>query len=234
MNVPAHIAIIMDGNGRWAKERGQIRLKGHQAGMEALHDIVKACSDMGVQVLTVYAFSTENWKRPADEVSGIFSLLVRYVAKELKSLNENNVKVRLLGDIAPLPDAARRAVMEAVNDTADNTGLVFNIAINYGGRAEIVRAAKQLAKQAAEGQLDPDSITEDLFANQLYTADLPDPDLIIRTGGELRLSNFLTWQSAYSEIYVTDTYWPEFTPEKLTEAVEAFNSRDRRFGGIKA
>ena len=234
MNVPAHIAIIMDGNGRWAKERGQIRLKGHQAGMEALHDIVKACSDMGVQVLTVYAFSTENWKRPADEVSGIFSLLVRYVAKELKSLNENNVKVRLLGDIAPLPDAARRAVMEAVNDTADNTGLVFNIAINYGGRAEIVRAAKQLAKQAAEGQLDPDSITEDLFANQLYTADLPDPDLIIRTGGELRLSNFLTWQSAYSEIYVTDTYWPEFTPEKLTEAIEAFNSRDRRFGGIKA
>jgi undecaprenyl diphosphate synthase len=234
MNVPAHIAIIMDGNGRWAKERGQIRLKGHQAGMEALHDIVKACSDMGVQVLTVYAFSTENWKRPADEVSGIFSLLVRYVAKELKSLNENNVKVRLLGDIAPLPDAARMAVMEAVNDTADNTGLVFNIAINYGGRAEIVRAAKQLAKQAAERQLDPDGITEDLFANQLYTADLPDPDLIIRTGGELRLSNFLTWQSAYSEIYVTDTYWPEFTPEKLTEAIEAFNSRDRRFGGIKA
>ena len=234
MNVPAHIAIIMDGNGRWAKERGQIRLKGHQAGMEALHDIVKACSDMGVQVLTVYAFSTENWKRPAEEVSGIFSLLVRYVAKELKELNENNVRIRLLGDIRPLPDAARKAVMEAVDDTADNTGLVFNIAINYGGRAEIVRAAKQLAQQAADGQLDPENITEDLFAEQLYTADLPDPDLIIRTGGELRLSNFLTWQSAYSEIYVTDTYWPEFTPEKLTEAIEAFNSRDRRFGGIKA
>ncbi|MBQ3660938.1 MAG: isoprenyl transferase [Firmicutes bacterium] len=234
MNVPAHIAIIMDGNGRWAKERGQIRLKGHQAGMEALHDIVKACSDMGVQVLTVYAFSTENWKRPAEEVSGIFSLLVRYVAKELKELNENNVRIRLLGDIRPLPDAARKAVLEAVDDTADNTGLVFNIAINYGGRAEIVRAAKQLAQQAAEGQLDPENITEDLFAEQLYTADLPDPDLIIRTGGELRLSNFLTWQSAYSEIYVTDTYWPDFTPEKLTEAIESFNSRDRRFGGIKA
>ena len=234
MNVPAHIAIIMDGNGRWAKERGQIRLKGHQAGMEALHDIVKACSDMGVQVLTVYAFSTENWKRPAEEVSGIFSLLVRYVAKELKELNENNVRIRLLGDIRPLPDAARKAVLEAVDDTADNTGLMFNIAINYGGRAEIVRAAKQLAQQAAEGQLDPESITEDLFAEQLYTADLPDPDLIIRTGGELRLSNFLTWQSAYSEIYVTDTYWPDFTPEKLTEAIESFNGRDRRFGGIKA
>ncbi|MBR5642223.1 MAG: isoprenyl transferase [Firmicutes bacterium] len=234
MNVPAHIAIIMDGNGRWAKERGQIRLKGHQAGMEALHDIVKACSDMGVKVLTVYAFSTENWKRPADEVSGIFALLVRYVAKELKELKANNVRIRLLGDIAPLPDAARKAVLEAVNDTAEDTGLVFNIAINYGGRAEIVRAAKQLAQQAKDGSLDPADITEDLFAAQLYTADLPDPDLIIRTGGELRLSNFLTWQSAYSEIYVTDTYWPEFTPEKLTEAIEAYNGRDRRFGGIKA
>ena len=141
---------------------------------------------------------------------------------------------RLLGDIRPLPDAARKAVLEAVDDTADNTGLVFNIAINYGGRAEIVRAAKQLAQQAAEGQLDPENITEDLFTEQLYTADLPDPDLIIRTGGELRLSNFLTWQSAYSEIYVTDTYWPDFTPEKLTEAIESFNGRDRRFGGIKA
>jgi undecaprenyl diphosphate synthase len=234
MNVPAHIAIIMDGNGRWAKEKGQIRLKGHQAGMEALHDIVKACSDMGVKVLTVYAFSTENWKRPADEVSGIFALLVRYVAKELKELKTNNVRIRLLGDIAPLPDAARKAVLEAVNDTAEDTGLVFNIAINYGGRAEIVRAAKQLAQQAKDGSLDPADITEDLFAAQLYTADLPDPDLIIRTGGELRLSNFLTWQSAYSEIYVTDTYWPEFTPEKLTEAIEAYNGRDRRFGGIKA
>ena len=234
MNVPAHIAIIMDGNGRWAKERGQIRLKGHQAGMEALHDIVKACSDMGVKVLTVYAFSTENWKRPAEEVSGIFALLVRYVAKELKELKENNVRIRLLGDIAPLPDAARKAVLEAVNDTAEDTGLVFNIAINYGGRAEIVRAAKQLAQQAKEGALDPEDISEDMFAEQLYTADLPDPDLIIRTGGELRLSNFLTWQSAYSEIYVTDTYWPDFTPEKLMEAIEAFSSRDRRFGGIKA
>jgi undecaprenyl diphosphate synthase len=234
MNVPAHIAIIMDGNGRWAKERGQIRLKGHQAGMEALHDIVKACSDMGVKVLTVYAFSTENWKRPAEEVSGIFALLVRYVAKELKELKENNVRIRLLGDIAPLPDAARKAVLEAVNDTAEDTGLVFNIAINYGGRAEIVRAAKQLAQQAKEGALDPEDISEDMFAEQLYTAELPDPDLIIRTGGELRLSNFLTWQSAYSEIYVTDTYWPDFTPEKLMEAIEAFSSRDRRFGGIKA
>lgn len=234
MNVPAHIAIIMDGNGRWAKEKGQIRLKGHQAGMESLREIVRACSDMGVKVLTVYAFSTENWKRPIEEVSGIFALLVRYVAKELKELKDNNVQIRMLGDIDPLPADARKAAQEAVDSTKDNTGLIFCIAINYGGRAEIVRAAKLLAKQAAEGDLDPEKIDEAAFASHLYTADLPDPDLIIRTGGEMRLSNFLTWQSAYSELYVTDTYWPDFTPDKLKEAIEAFNGRDRRYGGIKA
>ena len=234
MNVPAHIAIIMDGNGRWAKEKGMVRLKGHQAGMESLREIVRACSDKGVKVLTVYAFSTENWKRPIEEVSGIFSLLVRYVAKELKELNANNVQIRMLGDIDPLPADAKKAAQKAVDSTKDNTGLIFCIAINYGGRAEIVRAARLLAKQAAEGQLDPASIDEAMFASQLYTADLPDPDLIIRTGGEMRLSNFLTWQSAYSELYVTDTYWPDFTPEKLQEAIDAFNGRDRRYGGIKA
>ena len=234
MNVPAHIAIIMDGNGRWAKEKGMVRLKGHQAGMESLREIVRACSDKGVKVLTVYAFSTENWKRPIEEVSGIFSLLVRYVAKELKELNANNVQIRMLGDIDPLPADAKKAAQKAVDSTKDNTGLIFCIAINYGGRAEIVRAARLLAKQAAEGQLDPASIDEAMFASQLYTADLPDPDLIIRTGGEMRLSNFLTWQSAYSELYVTDTYWPDFTPEKLQEAIDVFNGRDRRYGGIKA
>ncbi|MBR3395572.1 MAG: isoprenyl transferase [Firmicutes bacterium] len=234
MNVPAHIAIIMDGNGRWAKEKGMVRLKGHQAGMESLREIVRACSDMGVKVLTVYAFSTENWKRPIEEVSGIFALLVRYVAKELKELNENNVQIRMLGDIDPLPADAKKAAQKAVDSTKDNTGLIFCIAINYGGRAEIVRAARLLAKQAAEGQLVPASIDEAMFASQLYTADLPDPDLIIRTGGEMRLSNFLTWQSAYSELYVTDTYWPDFTPDKLQEAIDAFNGRDRRYGGIKA
>ena len=234
MNVPAHIAIIMDGNGRWAKEKGMVRLKGHQAGMESLREIVRACSDKGVKVLTVYAFSTENWKRPIEEVSGIFSLLVRYVAKELKELNANNVQIRMLGDIDPLPADAKKAAQKAVDSTKDNTGLIFCIAINYGGRAEIVRAARLLAKQAAEGQLDPASIDEAMFASQLYTADLPDPDLIIRTGGEMRLSNFLTWQSSYSELYVTDTYWPDFTPDKLQEAIDAFNGRDRRYGGIKA
>ena len=226
MNVPAHIAIIMDGNGRWAKEKGMVRLKGHQAGMESLREIVRACSDKGVKVLTVYAFSTENWKRPIEEVSGIFSLLVRYVAKELKELNANNVQIRMLGDIDPLPADAKKAAQKAVDSTKDNTGLIFCIAINYGGRAEIVRAARLLAKQAAEGQLDPASIDEAMFASQLYTADLPDPDL--KPGG--KENN----ESAYSELYVTDTYWPDFTPDKLQEAIDAFNGRDRRYGGIKA
>ena len=234
MNIPQHIAIIMDGNGRWAKERGQIRLKGHQAGAESLREIVRSCGKLGVKVLTVYAFSTENWKRPAEEVSGIFSLLVRYVESELKEICESNVQIRLLGDIDPLPESSRKAALRAVETTKDNTGLVFCIAINYGGRAEILRAAKEMARQAAAGELDPDSVDEAAFAGYLYTADLPDPDLIIRTGGEMRLSNFLTWQSAYSELYVTDTYWPDFTPEKLQEAIEAYNNRDRRFGGIKA
>ena len=233
MDTPRHIAIIMDGNGRWANQRGQARVQGHKAGMESLREIVRACSDMGVPYLTVYAFSTENWKRPADEVSGIFRLLVLYVARELKELNENNVRICLLGDIGALPEEARKAAEEAQMSTADNTGLQFNIAINYGGRAEIVRAARALAEKAASGGLDPASITEDSFAGELYTAGMPDPDLIIRTGGEFRLSNFLTWQSAYSELYVTDVYWPDFTPERLKEAMESYAARDRRFGGVK-
>ncbi|MCR4805100.1 MAG: isoprenyl transferase [Clostridia bacterium] len=233
MAIPQHIAIIMDGNGRWAKQRGQIRVQGHKAGMESLREIVRACSDLGVGCLTVYAFSTENWKRPADEVSGIFKLLVAYVARELKELQANNVRIRLLGDVSALPEDARRAAQEAQTSTADNTGLQFNIAINYGGRAEILRAVKAIAEKAAAGELDPASLTEEDFARELYTAGLPDPDLIIRTGGEMRLSNFLTWQSAYSELYVTDTYWPDFTPAKLNEAIESYGARERRFGGIK-
>ena len=228
MNVPAHIAIIMDGNGRWAKERGQIRLKGHQAGMEALHDIVKACSDMGVQVLTVYAFSTENWKRPAEEVSGIFSLLVRYVAKELKELNENNVRIRLLGDVRPLPDAARKAVMEAVDDTADNTGLVFNIAINYGGRAEIVHAVRMLVESGVK----PEDVTEDAISERLYTCGQPDPDVIIRTAGEQRLSNFLLWQAAYSEFVFTPVLFPDFDDAAYTNCIKEYMGRTRRFGKV--
>ncbi|MBR5756821.1 MAG: isoprenyl transferase, partial [Firmicutes bacterium] len=211
--IPQHVAIIMDGNGRWAQEKGEIRLVGHNAGMKALKDIVKHSDILGVKYLTVYAFSTENWKRPEDEVSGIFKLLVKYVAKELDELNKNNVIVNMLGDWSVLPSDARKSIEKAMKTTESNTGLTFNIAVNYGGRAEIVRAARLAIEQGIK----PEELTEDKFSTLMYTAGMPDPDLIIRTGGEVRLSNFLTWQSAYSELVVTDTYWPDFTPEKYEE-----------------
>ena len=224
--IPQHVAIIMDGNGRWAKERGQIRVKGHNEGMKALREIVKHSDVLGVKYLTVYAFSTENWKRPADEVSGIFKLLVKYVASELDELHKNNVQVNIIGDWSKVPDDAKKAITKAINTTKDNTGLVFNIAINYGGRAEIVMACKELIAEGIE------NITEEEFAKKLYTENCPDPDVIIRTGGEFRLSNFLTWQSAYSELVVVDTYWPDFTPDEYERALEIFQTRDRRFGGL--
>ncbi len=231
--IPQHVAVIMDGNGRWAKERGMARVQGHNAGMKALKEIVKHSDVLGVKYLTVYAFSTENWKRPADEVSGIFRLLVLYVAQELKELNQNNVKVQILGDWSALPEDAVKAVRKALDTTKDNPGLVFSIAINYGGRAEIARAARLIAEKAAAGELDPNMVDEKLISDYLYTSDMPDPDMIIRTGGELRVSNFLIWQGAYSELVVTPVYWPDFTPERYEEAIAEFQTRDRRFGGIK-
>ena len=231
--IPQHVAIIMDGNGRWAKERGMARVQGHNAGMKALKQIVKHSDILGVKNLTVYAFSTENWKRPAEEVSGIFKLLVVYVNQELKELNENNVRVRIIGDWSIIPEDSKKAVEEALELTRNNTGLNFNIAINYGGRAEIVKAAQELSALVQDGKLDPKDITEDLISSYTYTAGLPDPDVIIRTGGELRTSNFLIWQGAYSELVVTDVYWPDFTPEEYEKAIAEFQKRDRRFGGIK-
>ncbi len=224
--IPQHVAIIMDGNGRWAKERGQIRVKGHNEGMKALREIVKRSDVLGIKYLTVYAFSTENWKRPSDEVSGIFKLLVKYVASELDELNKNNVQVHIIGDWAKVPEDAQSSIKKAIETTKDNTGLVFNIAINYGGRAEIVKACNELIEEGAR------NITEEDFAKKLYTANYPNPDVIIRTGGENRLSNFLTWQSAYSELVVIDTYWPDFTPEEYEKALEIFQARNRRFGGL--
>lgn len=231
--IPRHVAIIMDGNGRWAKERGMARVQGHNAGMKALKQIVKHSDILGVKNLTVYAFSTENWKRPKEEVSGIFKLLVVYVNQELKELNENNVRVRIIGDWSIIPEDSKKAVEEALELTRNNTGLNFNIAINYGGRAEIVKAAQELSALVQDGELDPKDITEDLISSYTYTAGLPDPDVIIRTGGELRTSNFLIWQGAYSELVVTDVYWPDFTPEEYEKAIAEFQKRDRRFGGIK-
>ena len=233
MNIPQHTAIIMDGNGRWAKERGMVRVQGHNAGMKSLKEIVKASSTMGIKYLTVYAFSTENWKRPQDEVSGIFKLVVKYIKQEIKELDANNVRVNIIGDWHALPEDARASLQYALDTTKDNDGLVFNVALNYGGRAEILRSVKTILDKVASGEISQEDLTEDTISSYLYTAEMPDPDLIIRTGGEYRLSNFLTWQSAYSELYVTDVYWPDFTPAELEKAIEAYNGRERRFGGLK-
>ena len=227
--IPQHVAIIMDGNGRWAKERGQVRLAGHNAGMEALREIVRHSQRLGIKYLTVYAFSTENWKRPKDEVFGIFKLLIKYVNSEIKELNENNVHVNILGDYSALPKDSIEAVEFALDTTKDNDGLVFSIALNYGGRDEIIRAIKKIS----ESDIDVNKLTEEEFSKYLFTKDIPDPELIIRTSGEMRLSNFLTWQSAYSELVVTPVYWPDFSPTVYEDCIAEYQQRDRRFGGIK-
>ncbi|MBO4862516.1 MAG: isoprenyl transferase [Firmicutes bacterium] len=226
-NIPRHVAIIMDGNGRWAKERGQMRLQGHLAGLESLREIVRHSQRLGVEYLTVYAFSTENWKRPADEVAGIFKLVIKYVNSELKELCENNVRVGILGDWSAIPQDSRDSLRVLLDSTKDNDGLRFNIAINYGGRAEITRAVNRLM---SEGRT---NVTEDDISGSLYTAGMPDPDVIIRTSGENRLSNFLIWQAAYSEIVLTDVYWPDFTPAEYEKCIMEYQRRDRRFGGHK-
>lgn len=230
--IPQHVAIVMDGNGRWAQNRGLPRLQGHNAGMMALKEIVKRSSVLGISHLTVYAFSTENWKRPEDEVFGIFRLLVLYVQKEIRELNDNNVKVNIWGDWARLPEDAKKAIRKAMKTTAGNTGLCFNIALNYGGRAEIINAVRSLCRDVRNGDLSIDDIDETALGARLYSADAPDPDLLIRTGGEYRLSNFLIWQSAYSELVVTKVLWPDFTPGEYEKAIIEYQSRDRRFGGL--
>lgn len=231
--LPRHIAIVMDGNGRWAQSRSLPRLAGHDAGMKALKGIVKACGRRGIEYLTVYAFSTENWKRPKQEVKGIFNLLIVYIDKELEEMHRENVKIGILGEYGELPPKAVASLHKSLQTTKDNTGLRFNIALNYGSRAEIIRAVQRISEQRAAGVLAPEDITEDLFAGVLYTRDIPDPDLVIRTSGEQRLSNFLLWQTAYSEFYFTDTLWPDFTEDHLVEACTAFQNRKRRFGDIR-
>ncbi|MDR1815402.1 MAG: di-trans,poly-cis-decaprenylcistransferase [Clostridiales Family XIII bacterium] len=218
-NLPAHVAVIMDGNGRWAEARGLPKYKGHEAGMDAMIGIVRHASDIGVKHLTVYAFSTENWKRAQEEVAGIFDLLIIYVNRELEELHRNNVKVDVLGDRAPFSKKVNAALDKTIDKTAGNTGLRFHIALNYGSRAEILRAA--LAYPS----------TEEEFAEHLYTAGAPDPDLLIRPGGEKRLSNFLLWQCAYTELVFQDTLWPDYTPDDFNAAIAEYGARKRRFGG---
>ncbi len=233
--IPQSVAIIMDGNGRWATKRKLPRVMGHNQGMKAMKNIVKHAAKLGVKYLTVYAFSTENWKRSEEEVSGIFKLLVKYVDSELRELDEANVKVNILGDIEVMPDIVKQRLALTLETTKENTGLNFNIALNYGSRDEIVRAAKNIAGDVKAGKLEIDDIDEKLVASRLYTGelDIPDPDLVIRTSGEIRLSNFLMWQLSYAEMVFTDTLWPDYTPEEFEKSIEIFQSRDRRFGGRK-
>lgn len=233
--MPRHVAIIMDGNGRWAKKRGLPRVAGHNAGMKTMKKIVDHSDKLGIEYLTVYAFSTENWKRSIAEVSGIFKLLVTYVNSELKELVENNVKVTVLGDYRQIPSDAEKSLEKTLEATKNNTGLRFNIALNYGSRDEIRRAVEEIARGVQAGNLNPEDITEDTISVHLFTGklhlDIPDPELVIRTSGELRLSNYLLWQTAYSELVFSDVLWPDFSPEEYEKAIEEYQSRDRRFGG---
>ena len=230
--VPVHIAIIMDGNGRWATERALPRPLGHRAGMKSVREVVEGALEAGVKVLTLFAFSQENWKRPPDEIQALMSLLEHYIAKELDELRRNGVCVSVLGDVDRLSPAARAAVDRIVAETRQGQNLALNLCISYGSRAEITRAAKALAEHVAAGRLAPEDIDEDRFARELHTAPWPDPDLLIRTSGELRLSNFLLWQLAYAELYITPLLWPDFTRRDLFEAILEFQRRDRRFGRI--
>lgn len=233
-HLPSHISVIMDGNGRWATRQGKERGEGHIAGISSLRETITACVRLGVDVLSAYAFSTENWKRPQHEVDLLMHLFATTLLKELPLFHQENVRLVFLGDIEALPEKTREVFEEGLAETAGNTGMVLALAVNYGARAELARAARTLAARVASGDINIEDIDEGAVAASLYTADLPDPELLIRTSGELRLSNYLLWQLAYSEFYVTDTLWPDFDRWELLRGIKAFQGRDRRFGGVKA
>ena len=233
MNVPQHIAIILDGNGRWAKAKGMPRNYGHAQGSKNVEKICEEAWRMGIKYLTVYAFSTENWSRPENEVAALMKLLRNYMKTCLKTAAKNDMKIRVIGDIEPLDDDIKSRIRELEAATTDNGGLNFTIALNYGSRDELTRAAQKMAKDCAEGKIKAEEIDESVFETYLDTHGIPDPDLLIRTSGELRLSNYLLWQLAYAEFYFTDVPWPDFSKEELEKAIEQYNSRDRRYGGIK-
>jgi undecaprenyl diphosphate synthase len=231
-NIPKHIAIIMDGNGRWAKKRGLPRTFGHRAGVETIKDIVKTASKLGVKYLTLYAFSTENWKRPNDEVNALMDLLVEFLTKELNELHENNVVINYIGDISALPKACQTSLVNSNIHTKNNTGLNLNLAINYGSRSEMIYAIKGVYADIENGKLSKDDINEALISDYLFTKGVPDPDILIRPSGEYRISNFLLWQIAYTELWFSNILWPDFKTEHLYQAIIDYQKRDRRFGGI--
>jgi undecaprenyl diphosphate synthase len=228
--LPAHVAIIMDGNGRWAKEKGQDRLFGHYHGVESVRDVVEGCAELGVKYLTLYAFSTENWHRPEDEVTGLMELLVRTIRKETDTLNKNNIRLHVIGDLKKMPGNAIDELNESIAITSTNTGLNLVMALSYSSRWEIMNAVKHLAEDVKNGKLDPEKISQDTFQQYLCTSNFPDPELMIRTSGEYRISNFLLYQLAYAELYFTDVRWPDFRKENLYAAILDFQSRERRFG----
>ena len=229
-NIPRHIAIIMDGNGRWAKERGLTRVAGHRNGVESVRDIVEACGQLNVKYLTLYAFSTENWKRPQDEVSMLMRLLVKALRDETDALHKNNVRLVTIGDILSLPKEVQRELQDAIRKTKRNTGLTLNLALSYSGRWDIIHAVKNMGTDIRAGKILSDQIDESLFSGYLSTSEMPDPDLLIRTSGEMRISNFLLWQLAYTELYIADCFWPDFRRTNLYEAIRTYQKRERRFG----
>ncbi len=233
LRLPAHVAIIMDGNGRWAKQRNYPRLMGHRAGINTVRNVVEACAQLGLEALTLYAFSVENWKRPRNEVEGLWRLLRFFLRKELENLLRNDIQLGAIGRIESLPDAVQAELQDAIDKTAGNRGMRLNLAINYGGRTELVDAVNAMIENARdEGNLNALEVTEESIADHLYTAGQKDPDLLIRTSGEMRISNFLLWQIAYAELYVTETLWPDFSRRGLLEAICEYQSRERRFGGL--
>ena len=230
--IPNHVAIIMDGNGRWAQQRKQLRAVGHRAGLKAVRKIVTYAATLGIKVLTLYAFSSENWKRPENEVSALISLFIYALNREMKSLHKNNVRLNIIGNISQFNDDLQNMIINAEQLTKDNSGLILNVAANYGGRWDILQSTKKMAKQVLDGKITLDDITEERFNSEISMHDFPEVDLVIRTGGEYRISNFLLWQIAYSELYFTDVLWPDFNQTLFDKAIDVFNTRERRFGGI--
>jgi undecaprenyl diphosphate synthase len=228
--LPLHVAIIMDGNGRWAKQKGEKRTFGHEKGVKAVRDTVEAAAEVGIKYITLYAFSTENWNRPKDEVDALMSLLVHTINEETKTLNKNNIRLEAIGDLNSLPKACYNELQEAIENTKNNSHMTLVLALSYSAQWEIINAVKEIAKKVADKQLLPDDITVDMFSKHLCTASIPDPELMIRTSGEHRISNFLLWQLAYSEFYFTDTFWPDFGKEDFYKAILDYQTRERRFG----
>lgn len=231
--LPKHIAIIMDGNGRWAKSQGLMRTQGHKKGVDVLKQIVEDCSDLGIEYLTVYAFSTENWKREVSEVDAIMKLVEIFLQNEINKIMKNNVRLKTIGDLSKLPNGVQKILHESIEKTKANTGITLTVALNYGARDDILRATKKISDKILSGELNAEEIDEKVFASHLDTAFLPDPDLVIRPSGELRLSNFLLWESAYSEFWYSNINWPDFKKENLIEAIKSYQNRDRRFGDAK-